>query len=42
MIGTGQDEAPTAPLFRAFAEHAHAGGAFVGRCSRTAGSIRRY
>jgi type IV secretion system protein VirD4 len=30
MIGTGRDEAPIAPLFRAFAEYVHDGAAFVG------------
>jgi type IV secretion system protein VirD4 len=30
MIGTGREEAPIAPLFRAFAEYVHAGAAFVG------------
>jgi len=30
MIGTGREEAPIAPLFRAFAEHVHAGAAFCG------------
>jgi type IV secretion system protein VirD4 len=30
MIGTGREEAPIAPLFRAFAEYVHAGGAYVG------------
>jgi type IV secretory pathway TraG/TraD family ATPase VirD4 len=30
MIGAGREEAPIAPLFRAFAEYVHAGAAFVG------------
>jgi type IV secretion system protein VirD4 len=30
MIGTGREEAPIAPLFRAFAEYVHAGAAFIG------------
>ena len=30
MIGTGREEAPIAPLFRAFAEYVHAGAAFTG------------
>ena len=30
MIGAGRDEAPIAPLFRAFAEYVHARAAFVG------------
>jgi len=30
MIGTGREEAPIAPLFRAFAEYVHAGAAFAG------------
>jgi type IV secretion system protein VirD4 len=30
MIGTGREEAPIAPLFRAFAEYVHAGAAYVG------------
>jgi type IV secretion system protein VirD4 len=30
MIGSGREEAPIAPLFRAFAEHVHAGATFVG------------
>jgi type IV secretory pathway TraG/TraD family ATPase VirD4 len=30
MIGTGREEAPIAPLFRAFAEYVHAGAAFFG------------
>lgn len=30
MIGTGREEAPIAPLFRAFAEYVHEGAAFVG------------
>lgn len=30
MIGTGREEAPIAPLFRAFAEYVHDGAAFVG------------
>jgi type IV secretion system protein VirD4 len=30
MIGTGREEAPIAPLFRAFAEYVHASAAFVG------------
>jgi len=30
MIGTGREEAPIAPLFRAFAEYVHARAAFVG------------
>ena len=30
MIGTGREEAPIAPLFRAFAEYVHAGAALTG------------
>jgi type IV secretion system protein VirD4 len=30
MIGTGREEAPIAPLFRAFAEYVHAGAALAG------------
>lgn len=30
MIGTGRDDAPIAPLFRAFAEYVHDGAAFAG------------
>jgi type IV secretion system protein VirD4 len=30
MIGSGREEAPIAPLFRAFAEYIHAGATFVG------------
>jgi type IV secretion system protein VirD4 len=30
MIGTGREDAPIAPLFRAFAEYAHAGAALAG------------
>jgi type IV secretion system protein VirD4 len=30
LIGTGREEAPIAPLFRAFAEYVHAGAAFSG------------
>jgi type IV secretion system protein VirD4 len=30
MIGTARDDAPIAPLFRAFAEYVHAGAAFTG------------
>ncbi len=30
MIGGGRDDAPIAPLFRAFAEYVHAGAAFTG------------
>jgi type IV secretory pathway TraG/TraD family ATPase VirD4 len=30
MIGTGREDAPIAPLFRAFAEYAHAGAAMAG------------
>jgi type IV secretion system protein VirD4 len=30
MIGSGREEAPIAPLFRAFAEYVHDGAAFVG------------
>jgi type IV secretory pathway TraG/TraD family ATPase VirD4 len=30
MIGTSREEAPIAPLFRAFAEYVHAGAAFTG------------
>jgi type IV secretion system protein VirD4 len=30
MIGSGREEAPIAPLFRAFAEYVHVGAAFVG------------
>jgi type IV secretory pathway TraG/TraD family ATPase VirD4 len=30
MIGTGREEAPIGPLFRAFAEYVHDGAAFVG------------
>jgi len=30
MIGSGREEAPIAPLFRAFAEYVHAGAAFAG------------
>jgi type IV secretion system protein VirD4 len=30
MIGTGREEAPIAPLFRAFAEYVHAGAALIG------------
>lgn len=30
MIGTGREDAPIAPLFRAFAEYVHDGAAFIG------------
>jgi hypothetical protein len=30
MIGTGRQDAPIAPLFRAFAEYVHDGAAFAG------------
>jgi hypothetical protein len=44
MIGTGREEAPIAPLFRAFAEHVHAGcpGCVAkSRCERTPGPAPR-
>jgi type IV secretion system protein VirD4 len=34
MIGTGREEAPIAPLFRAFAEYVHDGAAFAGSVQR--------
>jgi hypothetical protein len=41
MIGAGRDEAPIAPLFRAFAEYVRTQAAFVGSLMPHGGWIRR-